>query len=191
MTPALQRAHEWLEDPAYDKETKAEIKKLLKNPEQLTDAFFTDLSFGTGGLRGVMGVGTNRMNIYTIRKTTQGLANYIKKQGLPLKGVVIGFDSRHHSPEFAAETARVLAGNGIGVYLLKELRPTPFISFACRHLKAQAAVMITASHNPKEYNGYKVYWQDGGQVVPPHDKGIITMSNLATHLLLSSRHRKG
>lgn len=174
MTTALQRAHEWLEDPAYDKETKAEIKKLLKNPEQLTDAFFTDLSFGTGGLRGVMGVGTNRMNIYTIRKTTQGLANYIKKQGLPAKGVVIGFDSRHHSLEFAAETARVLAGNGIGVYLLKELRPTPFISFACRHLKAQAAVMITASHNPKEYNGYKVYWQDGGQVVPPHDKGIIT-----------------
>ena len=180
MMSPLDRAKEWLEDPAYDEKTKAEIKNLLKNPEQLTDAFFTDLSFGTGGLRGIMGVGTNRMNIYTIRKTTQGLANYIKKQGIPEKGVVIGFDSRNHSAEFAEETARVLAGNGIRVYLLKELRPTPFISFACRHLQTQAAVMITASHNPKEYNGYKVYWQDGGQVVPPHDKGIITEAHQVT-----------
>jgi phosphomannomutase len=174
MKTAEQRAQAWLDDPAYDEKTKAAVRELLKHPEKLTDAFFTDLSFGTGGLRGIMGVGTNRMNIYTIRKTTQGLANYIKKNGTPSKGVIIGFDSRHHSVEFAQETAKVLAGNGIKVYLLPELRPTPFVSFSVRHLKTQAGVMITASHNPKEYNGYKVYWQDGGQVVPPHDTGIIT-----------------
>jgi phosphomannomutase len=169
----LRRAHQWLEDPAYDEKTKAEVRKLLNHPDQLTDAFFTDLSFGTGGLRGIMGAGSNRMNIYTIRKASQGLANYIRKKGNPSLGVVIGFDSRHHSTEFAEETAKVFAANGIKVYLMPELRPTPYVSFSTRHLKAQAGVMITASHNPKEYNGYKVFWQDGGQVVPPHDTGII------------------
>jgi phosphoglucomutase/phosphomannomutase len=169
----LKRAHEWLDDPAYDEKTKAEVRDLLKHPDQLTDAFFTDLSFGTGGLRGIMGAGSNRINIYTIRKATQGLANYIRKKGNPSKGVVIGFDSRHHSHEFALETAKVFAGNGIKVFLIPELRPTPYVSFATRHLNAQAGVMITASHNPKEYNGYKVYWQDGAQVVSPHDTGII------------------
>ncbi len=173
MTNVLQRAKAWLEDPYYDEATKAEVQKLLQHPDQLTDAFFTDLSFGTGGLRGIMGAGTNRINIYTIRKATQGLANYIQKKGDPAKGVVIGFDSRLHSSEFAREAALVLMGNKIRVFFIPELRPTPYVSFACRHLGAQAAIMITASHNPKEYNGYKVFWQDGGQVVPPHDTGII------------------
>lgn len=174
MTSPTERAQSWLDDPAFDPQTKAEVKELLKTPEKLTDAFFTDLAFGTGGLRGLMGVGTNRMNIYTVRKATQGLANYIVKHGTPSKGVVIGFDSRHHSHTFAEEAARVLAGNGIRVYLLPELRPTPFVSFAIRYLNAQAGIMITASHNPKEYNGYKAYWADGAQIVPPHDHGIMT-----------------
>lgn len=166
------RVEEWLNGP-YDELSKAEVKVLARDPKALTDAFYTDLSFGTGGLRGIMGVGTNRMNIYTVRKATQGLANYILKNGDKNKGVLIGFDSRHHSHEFALEAARVFAGNGIKALLLKELRPTPFISFACLTKKCQAAIMITASHNPKEYNGYKVYWSDGGQVVPPHDTGIM------------------
>jgi phosphomannomutase len=169
----LKRAQAWLEDPSYDEKTQAEVRELLKHPDQLTDAFFTELSFGTGGLRGIMGAGSNRINIYTIRKASQGLANYILKNGSPSSGVVIGFDSRHHSAEFAQEAAKVFTGNGIQVFLLKELRPTPYVSFATRHLKAQAGIMITASHNPKEYNGYKVFWQDGGQVVPPHDTGIM------------------
>ncbi len=174
IDPAIEkRARPWLEDPYYDAQTREEVKRLWDHPQQLTDAFFTDLGFGTGGLRGIMGVGTNRMNIYTIRRTTQGLAQYMIKAKNQSKGVVIGFDSRHHSEEFAHETAKVLAGNKIPVYLLRQLRPTPFISFSCRHLKAGAGVMITASHNPKEYNGYKVYWEDGAQVVPPHDTGII------------------
>ncbi len=170
----LSRAQNWLDDPYYDQQTKAEVRELLKNPEELTDAFYTDLSFGTGGLRGIMGAGSNRINIYTIRKASQGLANYILKHGNPSQGVAVGFDSRHHSHEFAEETAKVFAANGIKAFLMKELRPTPYVSFATRHLKAQAGVMITASHNPKEYNGYKVFWQDGGQVVPPHDTGIIS-----------------
>ena len=180
MTDPQIRAQSWLDDPYYDEKTKAQVRELLKNPDQLNDAFYTDLSFGTGGLRGIMGVGTNRMNIYTVRKATQGLAHYIRKHGNPLKGVAIGFDSRHHSHEFAQETAKVLAGNGIKAFLMKELRPTPYVSFATRHFKAQAGVMITASHNPKEYNGYKVFWQDGGQVVPPHDTGIMSEVNAVT-----------
>ncbi len=167
------RIDAYLQGP-FDEKSKQEVRDLLKsNPEALVDAFFTDLSFGTGGLRGLMGVGTNRMNLYTVAKATQGLASYICKQGNPEAGVVIGYDSRHHSKEFAEETARVLAGNGVRAFLLPEIRPTPFVSFATRAKKAQAGVMITASHNPKEYNGYKVYWSDGGQVVPPHDKGIM------------------
>ncbi len=132
----LARAQSWLDDPYYDEETKAEVRELLKNPEELIDAFYTDLSFGTGGLRGVMGAGSNRINIYTIRKASQGLANYILKHGNPSKGVAIGFDSRHHSHEFAEETAKVFAGNGIKAFLMKELRPTPYVSFATRHFKS-------------------------------------------------------
>lgn len=169
------RIDAWLQGP-YDEETKAEIRKqLIENPQSLIDAFYTELSFGTGGLRGIMGVGTNRMNRYTIQITTQGLANYLLKEskGKEPLSVFIGFDSRHNSSLFAQEAAAVLAGNGIAVHLLKELRPTPFISFGCRYKKCSAAIMITASHNPPEYNGYKVYWSDGAQVVPPHDTGII------------------
>lgn len=168
------RVDEWLKGP-FDEQTKAQIRALIeKNPKELIDAFFTDLTFGTGGLRGIMGPGTTRMNIYTVRMATQGLADYLRKQGTSSKlSVLIGFDSRHHSQEFAKEAARVLAGNGIHVYLLSELRPTPYISFACRLKKASAAINITASHNPKQYNGYKVYWSDGAQVVPPHDEGIV------------------
>jgi phosphomannomutase len=162
----------WIEDPYFDLSTRNEVKSLLNFPQELESAFFTDLKFGTGGLRGIMGIGTARINVYTIRKATQGLASYIKKEGDPSKGVVIGFDSRHNSELFAHETARVLLGNGIPVFLCPALRPTPFISFACRHLGAAAAIMITASHNPKGYNGYKVYWSDGAQIVAPHDIGI-------------------
>jgi phosphoglucomutase/phosphomannomutase len=168
-----ERVDYWLNGP-FDEKTKAEVRALQKDPKGLTDAFFSDLSFGTGGLRGIMGPGTTRMNIYTIRQATQGLANYLHKQNPAGKlSVLIGYDSRHHSREFAEEAARVLAGNGIHVYLLQELRPTPYISFACRLKKANAAIMITASHNPKEYNGYKVYWSDGAQIVSPHDVGIV------------------
>lgn len=169
------RVQAWLSGP-YDQETKNAIQDLIaKDPQGVIDAFYCDLDFGTGGLRGLMGPGTNRMNIYTVRRATQGLASYILKEGhdYPEASVLIGYDSRHHSKEFAEETARVLAGNGIRALLLKELRPTPFISFACRYKKCQAGVMVTASHNPAVYNGYKVYWSDGAQVVPPHDTGII------------------
>ncbi len=163
------RVDTWLNGP-YDSETKEEILKL--SPQELQDAFYTDLSFGTAGLRGIMGVGTTRMNIYTVTMATQGLSNYILKQ----KGqhrVLIGYDSRHNSLLFAQKTAQVLAANGIEALLLKELRPVPFVSFGTRYRKCTAGVMITASHNPKEYNGYKVYWSDGAQIVPPHDIGIM------------------
>lgn len=168
-----ERVREWLEGP-YDEETKQEIRALQKsNPKELTDAFYTLLSFGTGGMRGIMGVGTARLNQYTVQWATQGLCNYILKQKGKGAGVFIGYDSRHHSREFAEVVARVCAGNGIRAYLLDELRPTPFVSFAVREKKCIAGVMITASHNPAEYNGYKVFWKDGGQVVPPHDTGIM------------------
>ncbi len=167
------RIQSWLEGP-FDPETKAEIRRLLAHdPKALSDAFFKDLSFGTGGMRGIMGIGTNRMNIYTIRMATQGLANYIKKQPGKEYAVFIGYDVRHHSREFAEETAKVFSGNGIRVLLSKEVCPTPLVSFACRSYKCSAAVMITASHNPPQYNGYKVYWSDGCQVVAPHDEGIM------------------
>ncbi|MGK5595167.1 MAG: phospho-sugar mutase [Parachlamydiaceae bacterium] len=165
----------WL-NGTYDEKTKAEIREILKdNPQEAVDAFYKTLSFGTGGMRGVMGVGTNRMNLYTIKSATQGLANYILKQtpSEDQHSVFIGFDSRHHSQEFAETAAKVLAANGIRVYLYQDLRPTPLISFGCRFKKCTAAIMITASHNPPEYNGYKVYWSDGGQVLPPHDVGIV------------------
>lgn len=161
----------------YDEKTKQEIREMIeKHPQEAVDAFFTKLEFGTGGLRGVMGVGSNRMNFYTVMTATQGLANYINKNATD-KSVFISYDSRHHSKEFAEAAARVLAANGIKVYLTKDLRPTPLVSFGCRFKKCTAAIMVTASHNPPEYNGYKVYWDDGGQVLPPHDKGIIAEVN--------------
>ncbi|MBS0603617.1 MAG: phospho-sugar mutase [Verrucomicrobia bacterium] len=175
ISPEIERrVNYWLTGP-FDEATKTQVRALKDgNPQGLVDAFFSDLSFGTGGLRGIMGPGTNRMNVYTIRLATQGLANYLHKQNPQGKlSVLIGYDSRHHSEEFAKEAARVLAASGIHVYLLSQLRPTPYISFACRYKKANAAIMITASHNPKEYNGYKVYWSDGAQVVAPHDEGIV------------------
>jgi phosphoglucomutase/phosphomannomutase len=163
----------WLEG-AYDAETKAEIRKLLVvDPKTLSDAFFKDLSFGTGGMRGVMGIGTNRMNIYTIRKATQGLANAIKKRAGQNHTVFIGYDVRHHSREFAEEAAKVFSGNGIKALVSKEICPTPLVSFACRYYKCTAAIMVTASHNPPEYNGYKVYGADGAQVVSPFAEEIM------------------
>ncbi|MDR2540042.1 MAG: phospho-sugar mutase [Chlamydiales bacterium] len=164
------RAEAWLNSP-FDLDTQNQVRLLMQKPQELIDAFFCDLSFGTGGLRGLMGVGTNRLNIYTIQRASQGLANYINQQKKTGK-VVIGFDSRHHSKEFAEEAAKVLAANQIQVFFIHELRPTPYISFACRFMRADAAIMITASHNPAQYNGYKVYWSDGGQVVSPHDISI-------------------
>lgn len=162
----------WLEGP-YDAKTKEEIQELLKkDPEKLKDAFFQNLSFGTGGARAIMGTGTNRLNVYTIRAMTQGLANYLKKE-VKKPTVLIGFDNRNNSNLFAEETAKVLAANEIKVFLFKNLRPVPLVSFGCRLKKCSAAVMITASHNPPKYNGFKVYWSDGGQILPPHDSGII------------------
>lgn len=164
----------------YDEKTKQSIRNNLeKNPEAIVDAFYTNLSFGTGGLRGVMGPGTNRMNEYTVSFATQGLANYINKKAKKnvKPKVLIGHDSRNRSHEFAEEAAKVLAANNIEVYLYKELRPVPMVSYGLRHLNCTAGIMITASHNPPEYNGYKVYWEDGAQVLPPHDEGIIEEVN--------------
>ena len=162
----------WTEDAYFDEATRKELLALTDETE-IEDRFYKELEFGTGGLRGIIGAGTNRMNIYTVRKATQGLANYIKKHGDPKRGVAISFDCRRFSPEFADETARCLAANGIKAYVFKELRPTPELSYALRKLNCVAGVMITASHNPPEYNGYKAYWEDGAQVTPPHDTGII------------------
>lgn len=177
------RIQSWLQG-AYDEQTKSTIQELYKDHKKdLIDAFYTSLSFGTGGLRGLMGVGTNRMNIYTVAQATQGLANYIKSlNGSSKTSVFISFDSRHLSREFAKEAAKVLAGNDIKAYLTKDLRPTPLVSFGCRFYQCQAAIMITASHNPKEYNGYKVYWNDGAQVLPPHDEKIIEAFQQIDHL---------
>lgn len=172
------RIDAWL-NGAYDEASKEAIKKLVSShPEEAEDAFYKTLTFGTAGMRGVMGVGSNRMNVYTIRSATQGLAQYLLKEN-PEKevSVFIGYDSRHHSKEFAEETARVFAGNGIKVYLPDAIRPTPFVSFGCRYKKCDAAVMITASHNPPEYNGYKVYGPDGGQVSSPRDQAIVDEVN--------------
>ncbi|MDB6081673.1 MAG: pgm [Chlamydiia bacterium] len=169
------RVEKWLQGD-YDLETKHQIQKMLRDdPHHLIDAFYTTLSFGTAGLRGIMGPGSNRMNKYTVRAATQGLANYIHGTCSDIlePSVAIGYDSRHNSREFAMSAARVLAGNNIKVFLFEALRPTPLVSFACRYKKCQAAIMVTASHNPPEYNGYKVYWSDGAQVLPPHDIGII------------------
>lgn len=169
-----QRIEKWMKEP-FDLETRSKIEKLmLSDPKEIEDCFYKDLSFGTGGLRGLMGIGSNRMNRYTVRRSTEGLGNYLKKEfGENNLSVVIGFDNRLLSKEFAEEAADALTQKGINVFFLKNLRPTPYVSFACRYFGTNAAIMITASHNPKEYNGYKVYWQDGAQIVPPHDEGII------------------
>ncbi|GCA66817.1 phosphomannomutase [Mediterraneibacter butyricigenes] len=168
-----ERYQEWLSNPYFDADTKAELEGLKDDENEIKERFYTDLEFGTAGLRGVIGAGTNRMNIYTVRKATQGLANYIQKSGNADKGVAIAFDSRRMSPEFADEAALCLAANGIKAYVFESLRPTPELSYAVRKLGCIAGINITASHNPPEYNGYKVYWEDGAQITPPHDKGIM------------------
>ncbi len=164
----------WLEDDYFDAETKAELAAIADDAKEIEERFYKELEFGTGGLRGVIGAGTNRMNIYTVRKATQGLANYILKQGTQDKGVAIAYDSRFMSPEFADEAALCLAANGIKAYVFDALRPTPELSFALRTLGCTAGIVVTASHNPPEYNGYKVYWEDGAQVTAPKDVEIIT-----------------
>ena len=164
---------QWLENPYFDEATKAELKGIADDEKEIEERFYMDLEFGTAGLRGVIGAGTNRMNIYTVRKATQGLANYIASVNGQAKGVAIAFDSRRMSPEFADEAALCLAANGIKAYVFESLRPTPELSYAVRKLGCIAGINITASHNPPEYNGYKVYWEDGAQITPPHDKGIM------------------
>lgn len=163
----------WCTDTYFDEQTRAELKALEGNEEEIQDRFYRQLEFGTGGLRGVIGAGTNRMNIYTVRQATQGLANYIIHENGQDKGVAIAYDSRRMSPEFAKEAALCLNANGIKSYLFDSLRPTPELSFAVRKLGCIAGIVITASHNPREYNGYKVYWEDGAQITPPHDKNIL------------------
>jgi phosphoglucomutase len=167
------RYREWLENDYFDADTKAELTAIKENDNEIKERFYKDLEFGTAGLRGVIGAGTNRMNIYTVRKATQGLANYILKNGAQSRGVAIAYDSRRMSPEFADESALCLAANGIKAYVFESLRPTPELSFAVRKLNCIAGINITASHNPPEYNGYKVYWEDGAQITPPHDTGIM------------------
>ncbi|CDC48376.1 putative uncharacterized protein [Firmicutes bacterium CAG:424] len=164
---------EWLSNPYFDEETKAELKAIEQDENEIKERFYKELEFGTAGLRGVIGAGTNRMNIYTVRKTTQGLANYIAAVNGQEKGVAIAHDSRRMSPEFAKEAALCLAANGVKAYIFDSLRPTPELSYAVRKLGCIAGINITASHNPPEYNGYKVYWEDGAQITPPHDSGIM------------------
>ena len=175
-----EKAQKWLA-PEYDAETQAEVKRMLENPDKtdLIEAFYKDLEFGTGGLRGIMGVGSNRMNIYTVGAATQGLSNYLNKcfAGKDNISVVVGYDCRNNSQKFAEISANIFSANGIKVYLFEDMRPTPEMSFAIRRLGCQSGIILTASHNPKEYNGYKAYWDDGAQVLAPHDKGIIDEVN--------------
>ena len=174
----VQKANDWLTE-TFDNETKEEVKALLtEDPKDLEDRFYKDLEFGTGGMRGTMGAGTNRINKYTLGKATQGLANYLlQTKGDTNLKVAIAFDCRHNSKKFAKVVADVLSANRIRVFLFEDLRPTPELSFAVRHLNCDAGIVLTASHNPPEYNGYKVYWTDGGQIVPPQDSGIISEVN--------------
>ena len=173
----MNQVAKWQQDP-FDKETQEEVTALLKNPKALEDAFYTELSFGTGGMRGIIGVGTNRVNRYTFGRNTQGLCNYIKKSFPDKRAkVIIGYDCRYQSDMLAQTVADIFSSNEIDVYLFSALRPTPEVSFAVRELGAQCGVILTASHNPPEYNGYKVYWGDGGQIVPPHDNAIIEEIN--------------
>ena len=165
--------NQWLENPYFDEATKEELKSIKDDENEIKERFYMDLEFGTAGLRGIIGAGTNRMNIYVVRRATQGLANYIANVDKKSQGVAIAYDSRHMSPEFAQEAALCLAANGIKAYIFETLRPTPELSFAVRHLGCVAGINVTASHNPPEYNGYKVYWEDGAQITPPHDSGIM------------------
>ena len=164
---------QWLSNPYFDEATKEELKNIAEDDNEIKERFYMDLEFGTAGLRGIIGAGTNRINIYVVRRATQGLANYIAKVDKKSQGVAIAYDSRHMSPEFAEEAALCLAANGIKAYIFESLRPTPELSFAVRHLGCVAGINVTASHNPPEYNGYKVYWEDGAQITPPHDSGIM------------------
>ena len=187
----LAKAKSWLSDQ-YDEETRKKVQNLIDNdPNELTESFYRILEFGTGGLRGIMGVGTNRMNIYTVAMATQGLANYIKMKFADMKRpqVAIAYDCRNNSKEFAQITADVMTANGIKVFLFSALRPTPELSFAIRELKCQSGIVVTASHNPKEYNGYKAYWEDGGQIVAPHDKNIIAEVQKITDITMVKRKR--
>lgn len=168
-----EKYEQWCSDSYFDDLTKEELKAIAGDESEIEDRFYRQLEFGTGGLRGVIGAGTNRMNIYTVRQATQGLANYIISQKGQERGVAVAFDSRRMSPEFANEAALCLNANGIKTYLFESLRPTPELSFAVRRLNCMAGIVITASHNPREYNGYKVYWEDGAQITPPHDKNIL------------------
>ena len=185
---------EWLSNPYFDEETKEELRAIADNENEIKERFYMDLEFGTAGLRGVIGAGINRMNIYVVRRATQGLANYIIKQGGASKGVAIAYDSRHMSPEFADEAARTLAANGIVAYKFESLRPTPELSFAVRELGCISGINVTASHNPPEYNGYKVYWEDGAQFTPPHDKGVteevLAIEDLSTVKTMSASDAK-
>lgn len=177
-------AEQWLASPVYDKQTQAEVRRMLEAEDhtELIDSFYRTLEFGTGGLRGIMGAGTNRMNIYTVGAATQGLSNYLNKNFADLDqiAVVVGYDCRNNSRLFAETSANIFSANGIKVYLFEDMRPTPEMSFAIRYLKCQSGIILTASHNPKEYNGYKAYWDDGAQVLAPHDKGIIDEVNRVT-----------
>lgn len=174
------RYQQWLDDPSIDEETKAELRSIADDENEIKERFFKELEFGTGGLRGIIGNGSNRLNQYTVGKASQGLANYIKKEGTQEKGVAIAYDSRFMSPEFAEVAGLIFAANGIPAFVYPSLRPVPMLSFAVRELGCTAGVVLTASHNPPEYNGYKVYWADGAQVVAPRDKGIITEVNAVT-----------
>ncbi len=180
MEEYKQRYENWLNDPAISEEDKQELRNISQDEKEIEDRFYKDLEFGTAGLRGVIGIGTNRMNIYTVTKATQGLANYIVKKGVQEKGVAIAYDSRRMSKEFSDEAALTLNANGIKTYRFDSLRPTPELSFAVRELGCTAGIVITASHNPPEYNGYKVYWDDGAQIVEPIDKEIINEVNNVT-----------
>ena len=177
LNEVIAKATTWL-NGNYNEETKAEVRRLLEAEDktELIESFYRDLEFGTGGLRGIMGAGTNRMNIYTVGAATQGLSNYLKAQfpDLPQISVVIGHDCRNNSRLFAEISANIFSANGIKVYLFEDLRPTPEASFAIRHLGCQSGIILTASHNPKEYNGYKAYWNDGAQMIAPHDENVIT-----------------
>lgn len=176
----LEKYREWCKNPYFDDATREELKALEGNNAEIEDRFYRDLEFGTGGLRGVIGAGTNRMNLYTVRKATQGLANFIIKEGGQDKGIAIAYDSRHMSVEFSEEVALCMCANGIKAYRFESLRPTPMLSYALRTLGCIAGVVITASHNPAEYNGYKVYWEDGAQITYPKDELIINEVNNVT-----------
>lgn len=185
----MERYREWCESAEFDADTKRELEGIAGQEEEIKDRFYKDLEFGTGGLRGVIGAGTNRMNLYTVRKATQGLATYIKKQHGEDKGVAIAYDSRHMSPEFSEAAALCLAANGIKAYRFDTLRPTPELSFALRELGCIAGIVVTASHNPPQYNGYKVYWEDGAQVTSPMDVEIITEVNNTEFSMIKTMER--